>query len=66
MMIQPHFTTSFPCVFHYQGIKVDVSSVSEWNMMEKFTANKAASTGTPSTHKFRLFNEGNLIRMVHL
>ena len=66
MMIQPHFTISFSCVFHYQGIKVDVPSVSEWNMMEKSTANKAASTGRPSTYKFRLFIEGNLFGMVHL
>ncbi|XP_066020137.1 uncharacterized protein [Pocillopora verrucosa] len=31
------------------GIKVDVSSVSEWSMIEKSTANKAASTGRPSS-----------------
>nr|XP_058956181.1 uncharacterized protein LOC131783437 isoform X6 [Pocillopora verrucosa]XP_058973186.1 uncharacterized protein LOC131799498 [Pocillopora verrucosa] len=31
------------------GIKVDVSSVSEWSIMEKSTANKAASTGRPSS-----------------
>ena len=64
MMIQPHFTISFSCVFHYQGM--DVPSVSEWSMMEKSMANKAASTGRPSTYKFRLFIEGDLFEMVHL
>ena len=52
--------------YYYQGIKVDVSSVSEWSIMEKSTANKAASTGRLSTYKFRLFIEGNLFGMVHL
>ena len=66
MMIQPHFTISFPCVFYYQDFKVDVSSVSEWSTMEKSTAKKAASTGRIGTYKFRLFTEGNLVGMVHL
>ena len=61
--MQPHFTISFSCVFHYPVIKVDVSSVSEWSMMEKSTANKAASTGRPSTYKLI---EGNLFGMVPL
>lgn len=34
------------------GIKVDISSISEWSMMEKSTANKAASTRKASTYKF--------------